>query len=63
MSIGSSAETVAIAYFGLLIGQVILRYVADAIGRRASFSVFSLIMAGGLLAITLYWATSGGPTR
>jgi len=60
MSIGSSAETVAIAYLGLLIGQVIFGYVADAIGRRTSFSVFSLIMAGGLLAITLFWGDVGG---
>lgn len=60
MSIGSSAETVAIAYLGLLIGQVIFGYAADAIGRRAAFSVFSLIMAGGLLAITLFWGDVGG---
>jgi hypothetical protein len=29
---GSSAETVVFAYLGLLVGQVIFGYIADAIG-------------------------------
>jgi MFS family permease len=55
MSISGSAAILAIAYVGILVGQLTFGYVADYIGRRASFTVFSLIMAAGLLTITLFW--------
>ncbi len=58
MSIGSSAAILAIAYLGILVGQLAFGYIADLIGRRASFTVFSLVMAAGLLAITLFWSAT-----
>jgi MFS family permease len=55
LSTASSAAIVAIAYFGILVGQLAFGYIADVIGRRASFTVFSFVMAAGLLAITRFW--------
>jgi len=55
LSTGSSAAILAIAYFGILVGQLAFGYIADFIGRRASFTLFSFVMAAGLLAITRFW--------
>ncbi|HLH78379.1 MAG TPA: MFS transporter [Candidatus Binataceae bacterium] len=60
LSAGTAALIISIAYVGILLGQLIFGYLADAIGRRASFSVFSCIMATGLLSITLFWSDTGG---
>ena len=55
MSPGTSALIISIAYFGILVGQIIFGYLADLIGRRASFTLFSCVMAAGLLSITVFW--------
>ena len=55
MTTSSSAAILAIAYFGILVGQLAFGYIADIIGRRASFTLFSFVMAAGLLAITRFW--------
>jgi MFS family permease len=60
MTIAGAAVVVSIAYIGILIGQLCFGYLADWIGRRASFTAFSFTMAGGLLAITLFWSETGG---
>src|SRR5271154_5238580 len=58
MSITSTAATLSIAYLGVLIGQLVFGYLADRIGRRTSFTLFSFVMAAGLLAITLFWGVT-----
>ena len=45
----------ATAYVGLLIGNLAFGLVADRVGRRTAFTIFSAIMAVGLLSITEFW--------
>ena len=45
---------------GSVIGYVAFGFASDAIGRRPSFTAFSIIKALGLAVVTLGWDTAGG---
>ena len=55
MSVLGSTAVVATAYLGLLFGNLAFGWVADRIGRRGAFTIFSIIMAAGLISITEFW--------
>src|SRR5262249_50898706 len=40
---------------GEIIGYSVFGFVSDKIGRRPAFSLFALVMAGGLLPLTVLW--------
>ena len=45
---------------GSLVGYVAFGFASDAIGRRPSFTAFSIIKAVGLAVVTLGWDAAGG---
>jgi len=50
-----SAAWVIVTQVGALIGYLTFGIMADRIGRRPSYSIYSIIMAFGLVMITLMW--------
>ena len=62
-SLTKSAAWVLVTQCGGFIGYATFGFVADKIGRRPAFSIYSLIMALGLMMVTLLWdAISGNPS-
>jgi MFS family permease len=54
-SLPKSAAWILVTQSGGLIGYITFGYVADRIGRRPAFSIYAVIMAFGLVMITLFW--------
>jgi MFS family permease len=54
-SLAKSAAWMLITQAGGLLGYLSFGYVSDRFGRRPAYSVYSLIMALGLVMITLLW--------
>ncbi|MBP6978477.1 MAG: MFS transporter [Bacteroidales bacterium] len=50
-----SALWVLVTQTGGFLGYFFFGYVADRLGRRPAYSIYSLIMAIGLLMITVFW--------
>lgn len=56
-SIAQSALWILVTQAGGFLGYFTFGYVADTLGRRPAYSIYSLIMALGLVMITLMWNT------
>lgn len=54
-SMVKSALWMLITQAGGFLGYFTFGFVADKIGRRPAFSIYSVLMASGLLAITIFW--------
>jgi len=54
-SISKSAEWMIITQAGGFIGYFTFGFAADRIGRRPAYTIYSFIMAAGLVLITLLW--------
>jgi MFS family permease len=54
-SMAKSAEWMLVTQAGGLVGYLTFGYAADRFGRRPAFSLYSVIMAVGLVMITLMW--------
>ncbi|MGD1043917.1 MAG: MFS transporter [Bacteroidota bacterium] len=54
-TIAKSAVWMLVAQAGGLIGYLTFGYAADTLGRRPAYSIYSCIMAIGLIMITLMW--------
>jgi MFS family permease len=54
-SMVKSAIWVLVTQAGGFLGYFTFGFVADSLGRRPAYSIYSLIMAGGLAMITLFW--------
>ncbi|MCX6271565.1 MAG: MFS transporter [Bacteroidetes bacterium] len=55
-SLAKSTLYILITQCGGLIGYTSFGLVADKLGRRPAYTIYSFIMAGGLLMITLFWS-------
>jgi len=62
LSLGDTAWLLLMDQIGSLVGYVAFGFSSDWIGRRPSFTVFSIIKALGLGMITLGWNAAGGYT-
>jgi MFS family permease len=62
LSLGDTAWLLLMDQIGSLAGYVAFGFSSDWIGRRPSFTVFSIIKALGLGMITLGWDLAGGYT-
>ena len=54
-TIAKSAVWMLVAQAGGLLGYLTFGYVADTLGRRPAYSIYSIFMAIGLIMITLLW--------
>ena len=54
-TIAKSAAWMLVAQVGGLLGYLTFGYAADTLGRRPAYSIYSCIMAIGLIMITLMW--------
>jgi MFS family permease len=54
-TIAKSAAWMLVTQAGGLLGYITFGYAADTIGRRPAYSIYSCIMAIGLIMITLMW--------
>ena len=54
-SMTKSAEWILVTQAGGFIGYFTFGFVADKLGRRPAYSIYSVIMAVGLVMITLMW--------
>jgi MFS family permease len=54
-TIAKSAVWMLVAQAGGLLGYLTFGYVADTLGRRPAYSIYSILMAIGLVMITLLW--------
>jgi MFS family permease len=54
-SMVKSALWVLVTQAGGFLGYFTFGFVADALGRRPAYSIYSLVMALGLVMITLFW--------
>jgi MFS family permease len=54
-SMVKSALWVLVTQAGGFLGYFTFGFVADALGRRPAYSIYSIVMAGGLVMITLFW--------
>ena len=54
-SMVKSALWVLVTQAGGLLGYFTFGFVADALGRRPAYSIYSVVMAAGLAMITLFW--------
>jgi MFS family permease len=54
-TIAKSAAWMLVAQAGGLLGYLTFGYAADTLGRRPAYSIYSCIMAIGLIMITLMW--------
>lgn len=55
-SLARSTLFVLTTQCGGLLGYLTFGLIADKLGRRPAYSAYSIIMAGGLLMITLFWS-------
>src|SRR5262249_57507279 len=60
LSLDDSSWLLLMDQVGSLVGYVAFGYASDTIGRRPSFTVFSIIKAVGLAMVTLGWDAGGG---
>ena len=51
-----SAFWILVTQTGGFLGYLILGFVADRLGRRPAYSLYSVIMALGLVMVTLFWS-------
>jgi MFS family permease len=56
-SLTKSAFWILVTQTGGFLGYLIFGYVADRLGRRPAYSIYSVIMALGLVMVTLFWDT------
>jgi MFS family permease len=56
-SLAKSAMWVIVAQVGAFTGNLAFGWVADKFGRRPAYSIFSFLMAIGLVMITIMWST------
>ncbi len=54
-SLSKSAMWMLVTQTGGFIGYFLFGYIADHLGRRPAYSIYSVIMAGGLIMITIMW--------
>jgi MFS family permease len=54
-SVVKSALWVLVTQAGGFLGYFTFGFVADSLGRRPAYSIYSVVMAGGLVMITLLW--------
>ncbi|MCX6173579.1 MAG: MFS transporter [Ignavibacteriales bacterium] len=54
-SLTKSALWILVTQAGGFIGYFIFGYIADHFGRRPAYSIYSVIMAAGLIMITIMW--------
>ena len=54
-SMVKSALWVLVTQAGGFLGYFTFGFVADALGRRPAYSIYSVVMASGLVMITLFW--------
>jgi len=54
-SLTKSALWILVTQTGGFIGYFIFGYIADHLGRRPAYSIYSVIMAAGLIMITIMW--------
>lgn len=55
LSLTKSALWILVTQSGGFLGYFIFGYIADRFGRRPAYSIYSVIMSGGLIMITLMW--------
>jgi MFS family permease len=56
-TLSKSAVWMLVTQAGGFLGYLVFGLVADRLGRRPAFSIFSVIMSAGLIMITLFWET------
>lgn len=54
-SLAKSSSWILVTQLGGFIGYFTFGFVSDKIGRRPAYSIYSVIMALGLLMITIFW--------
>ena len=54
-SLTKSAYWVLVTQTGGFLGYLIFGFIADRLGRRPAYSIYSVIMASGLLMVTVFW--------
>jgi len=57
LTLVKSALWILVTQSGGFLGYFTFGFVADWLGRRPAYSIYSVLMAGGLVMITLLWAT------
>ena len=55
LSLVKSALWILVTQSGGFLGYFTFGFVADRLGRRPAYSIYSVVMAGGLVMITLCW--------
>jgi len=55
LSLAKSALWIILSQLGAIIGHIIFGLTADYLGRRPAFTIFSFIMALGIVMITMLW--------
>src|SRR5439155_10956954 len=60
LTLGNSAWLLFMDQIGSVVGYFCFGFASDAIGRRPSFTLFSIVKAVGLLMVTLGWEAAGG---
>ncbi len=55
LSMVASALWVLVTQTGGFLGYFTFGFIADSLGRRPAYSIYSVVMAGGLAMITLFW--------
>ncbi|HXF49644.1 MAG TPA: MFS transporter [Verrucomicrobiae bacterium] len=56
-SLAKSAAWILVTQTGGFLGYFTFGFVADRLGRRPAYTIYSFLMAGGLVMITLLWET------
>jgi len=59
-SIVESASWILVTQLGGFIGYSSFGFVSDSLGRRPAYSIYSVIMAIGLVMITMFWGLIAG---
>jgi MFS family permease len=55
LSLAASGSYLASIIGGEIIGYTVFGWVSDRLGRRPAFTLFALLMAAGLLPLTVFW--------